>query len=90
MCRGSGAPLYFHFALAPTTHESMADTATAHTSGSVRPRQSKIPTKVVHKIVSHVVASFLDDLFEGPLALDVDMDVQIGKDVVRLQTQFDV
>ena len=46
------------------------------------PRKNTIPTEVVHGIVSRLVASFLDDLLEGPLALSVDMDSQIGKDEV--------
>ena len=46
-------------------------------------RQSDVPTEVVHDIVSYVVASFLDDLLEGPLALDFGMGMQLGVDVVR-------
>ena len=49
-------------------------------------RQTDIPTEVVHKIVSHVVTSFPDDLFEGPLALDdVGMSTQLRVDMVRSQ-----
>ena len=46
-------------------------------------RQRDIPTEVVHKIASHVVASFLDDLFEGPLALDAGMSIQLRVVMVR-------
>ena len=48
-------------------------------------QQSDIPTEVVHGIVSHVVASFLDDLFEGPLALDFGMSIQLIVGMVRYQ-----
>ena len=46
-------------------------------------QQSDIPTEIVHDIVSYVVASFLDDLFEGPLALDFGMGIQLRVDMVR-------
>ena len=70
-----------HFALAHTAHKKMADAAVAKAKRNV-PRESAIPTEVIHSIVSYLVASFIDDLFEGTLALSVDMDSQIGKDEV--------
>ena len=62
-------------------HKKMADAAVAKSERDV-PRESAIPTEVIHGIVSYLVASFLDDLFEGPLALSVDIDSQIVKDGV--------
>ena len=59
----------------------MADTVAAKAKRNV-PRETAIPTEVIHSIVSHLVASFLDDVLEGPLALSVDMDSQVGKDEV--------
>lgn len=44
------------------------------------PQQGALPIEAIYWIVSHLIASFLDDLLEGPLPLDVDMDSQIGRD----------
>lgn len=65
------------------THRYMAETTTAKAIRSV-PQQGTLPAEVIYRIVSYLVASFLDDLLDGSLALDVDMDSQVGRNEVCL------
>lgn len=45
------------------------------------PRVKTLPTEVVHRIVSYALAAYLDDVIDGPhaLELEIEQDFEVGE-----------